>query len=158
MKHPIHRHHRRQGTEWISAIFTLLVLVGIYSSTDNFDSYSALLASPSGSTQKKLTVANPYWNNTLAYWFRSVEWDTYSSTESEKSDTVTVTESPTRKVSADGKVRVTFYPDTPIDVIDATLPKGMPRAYSRLSNGIAVIEWDLDSPSAKTILSTLHPR
>ncbi len=157
MKHPIHRHHRRQGTEWISAIFTLLVLVGIYSSTDNFDSYSALFSQPPWGTEKKITVAAPYWNNTLAYWFRSVEWDTYSSIESEKSDTVTV-DSPTRKVSADGKVQVTFYPDTPIDVIDSSLPQGSPRAYSRLSNGIAVIEWDLDSPSAKTILSTLHPR
>ena len=157
MKHPIQRHHRWQGTEWISAIFTLLVLVGIYSSTETFDSYSALLSTPPGGSEKKITVAAPYWNDTLAYGFRSIEWDSYTSKENAQSDQVTI-ESATRKVSPDGKVQVTFYPDTPIDVIDASLPPSSPRAYSRLSNGIAVIQWDLDSPSAKTILSTLQPR
>lgn len=155
MKHPVHRHSRRQGSEWISAIFTLLVLVGIYNSTDNFDSYSALFMEPPWGSEKKITVAAPYWNDTLWYWFRSAEWDSYSSTGNAVSDQVMV-EPPEVRTSEDGTVRVTFYKDTPIETIEASLTESWPRAYSRLSNGIAVIQWDLDSPSAKTILSTLH--
>jgi hypothetical protein len=33
-----------------------------------------------------------------------------------------------------------------------------PRTYSRLPNGIAMIEWDLSSIRAKTVLATLHSR
>ena len=157
MKHPIHRHHRQHGTEWISAIFTLLVLVGIYNSMDNFDSYSALFSKNDTGWTKKITVASPYWNNTLSYGFRSVEGDSYTNIGTPRTDQVTVHQSST-KISDDGKVRVTFYKDTPIDVIEASLPPSSPRAYSRLPNGIAVIEWDLASPSAKTILSTMHSR
>ncbi len=157
MKHPIQRHTRHQGSEWISAIFTLLVLVGIYNSTDNFWSYSSLLSAPQWWWEKKITVAAPYWNNTFSYGFRSVEWDSYASRETAQSDQVTVQPSET-KVSEDGKVQVTFYRNTPIEMIDAGLPVDTPRAYSRLPNGIAVIQWDLASPSAKTILTTLHSR
>lgn len=86
-----------------------------------------------------------------------MEGDSYTSTGNAQSDQVTVQPS-SMKTSEDGTVRVTFYKDTPIDTIEASLPTDTPRAYSRLSNGIAVIEWDLNSPSAKTILSTLHSR
>lgn len=157
MKHPSQRHHRHQGGEWITAIATLVVLAGIYNSTENFDSYSALLAQPPWGSEKKITVAAPYWNETLSYGFRSVEGDSYSSSGSTVSDQVTVAPPETR-VSEDGTVKVTFYPDTPIEEIETKHPENTPRAYSRLPNGIAVIEWDLSSPSATTILATLHAR
>lgn len=157
MKHPLQWRSRHHGSEWISALFTLIILLGIYRSTDNFDSYSALFRESAQSSEKRITVATPYWNNTLWYGFRSVEGDSYTSTGDTRSDKVLVV--PTSvKSSDDGKVRVTFYKDTPIDTIEASLTESSPRAYSRLSNGIAVIEWDLASPSAKTILATLHAR
>ena len=96
----------------------------------------------------------------MSYGFRSASGDTYIQTESSKDrDRVLIAKTGTdREVYEKDGVRVSFYPDTPIDQIDKTLDQNSPRAYSRLPNGIAVIEGNLDSPSAKTILATLHSR
>ena len=75
MIHPTPRRRPQSGSaDWLSAIFTLLVLTGIYSSMDQFSSYA-----PSGAPQTMHTdtgtlssVAPPYWNQDLAYGFRSV--------------------------------------------------------------------------------------
>ena len=158
MIHPTPRRRPQSGSaDWLSAIFTLLVLTGIYSSMDQFSSYA-----PSGAPQTMHTdtgtlssVAPPYWNQDLAYGFRSVAWDVYSASGTQKRDTVIVTSSGKTTAPHDD-IRVSYYRDTSIEQIDQWLDPETPRAYSRLSHGIAVIQWDLDSPSAKTIFSTLH--
>ncbi len=150
MKHPVHRHPRRSRSEWLSAMFTLLVLLGIYSSMDSFSSYSALY--DVSSTGHTIAISTPYWNREMWYGFHSLAWDRYIQTGSALVDRVTVvTDQPT----SDG-VQVEFYKNTPIADIEKTLNPDSPRAYSRLSNGIAVITGNLDSPGAKTILATLH--
>lgn len=147
MKHPVHRHAPSHRSEWLSAIFTLLVLTGIYSSMDNFSSYSALL--PEKHEEKTIDVVLPYWNDVQKYGFSSAPSEEPSH--------------PPFQVSADGKtvytadgVRVQYYKDSTISEIEKTLDTSTPRAYSRLSGGIAVITGNLDSPAAKTILATLR--
>ena len=139
MKHPVHRHPRGSGSEWLSALFTLSVLVGIYSSMDSFSSYSALM-SPTGSVEgHQISVSLPYWNPDMQYGFRSVAGDSYVQTGSKVVDLVSVGADKKSIQTSDG-VRVSFYPDTPIADIEKSMTPGTPRAYSRLSNGIAVIE------------------
>ena len=55
-------------------------------------------------------------------------------------------------------MRVSYYPSLSFDEIEKLHNSDLPKAFSQLSRGIAVIEGDLDSPSAKTILATLHTR
>ncbi len=159
MKHLVPRQSQNGKQEWLSALFTLLVLTGIYSSMDNFSSFAKSESSdpPKTSSWEISSVAPPYWNQKMGYWFRSVAWDTYTSSENQNMDTVRVSSSGLIG-TAHGDVRVSFYKDTPIDQIDRSLDSGSARAYSRLPHGIAVIQWDLDSSSAKTIFSTLHSR
>ncbi len=121
---------------------------------DNFGSYSSLYSTQN--VQKSISVASPYWNQKLAYGFRGTAGDSYSGTETASSDKVLVTNAV--KKNTDSSVRVSFYPDASIDEIEKLHNTDTPRAYSRLSHGIAVIEGDLDSPSAKTILATLHTK
>lgn len=61
-------------------------------------------------------------------------------------------------VFEDAKVKVSFYPSLSIEEIEAQHTTTKPRAYTRLAHGIAVVEGDLDSASAKTIIATLHSR
>ncbi len=146
------------SSDWLSAIFTLLVLSGIYASMDNFDSYSSLYKNQDKINESKLiTVASPYWNSDMNYGFRSIVWDAYVQTGSNSVDQVLVKSIDKTVYTHDG-VKVSFYPNTPIAEIDKTIDPNTPRTYSRLANGIAVIEWDLNSASAKTIFSTLHSK
>lgn len=154
MIHPTPRRGQNTSAEWLSAVFTLLVLTGIYNSMDAFSSFGEngiTSPSPSHETHAPLSVAPPYWNQTLWYGFRSIAGDRYSASGSIHTDTVIV--SSWDDASA---VKVSFYKDMPIDQIEKSLNPDNPRAYSRLSHGIAVIEGNIDSPSAKTIFSTLH--
>lgn len=150
MKHPVHRHPHRSRSEWLSAMFTLLVLLGIYSSMDSFSSYSALY--DLSSTGHTIAISAPYWNREMWYGFHSLAGDYYIQTGSTLVDRVTVA----RDQRASDGVQVEFYKSTPIADIEKTLNPDSPRAYSRLSNGIAVITGNIDSPRAKTILATLH--
>lgn len=160
MNNSIQRHHSGNSHEWLSAIFTFLVLSWVYFSMWNFSSSAISYGRDDSSSGKILSVNTPYWNDSLSYGFRSASGDTYIQTESTKDrDRVLIAKTGTeREVYEKDGVRVSFYPDTPIDQIDKTLDQNSPRAYSRLPNGIAVIEGNLDSPSAKTILATLHSR
>jgi hypothetical protein len=156
MIHPTPRRGQNTSAEWLSAIFTLLVLTGIYNSMDAFSSFGETgIARPSApEISTPLSVAPPYWNQKLGYGFRSVAWDRYTSSGSENWDIVIVSSWETTDTK--NSVKVSFYKDTPIDQIQLSLDTDTPRAYSRLSHGIAVIEGNIDSPSAKTIFSTLH--
>ncbi len=160
MNNSIQRHPRGTGHEWLSAIFTLLVLSGIYFSMNSFSSAAVSYGNGSTASGKPLSVSDNYWNDTLSYWFRSSSWDTYIQTGSTDSvDRVLIAKREDGKevYEKDG-VRVSFYPNTPIETIEKSMDQSTARAYSRLPNGIAVIEGNLESPSAKTILATLHSR
>lgn len=140
MKHPLPRHSRRMSSEWLSAIFTLLVLSGIYASMDNFDSYSTFYKYQEKINEPKLiSVASPYWNNDMSYGFRSIAGDAYTQTGSSSVDQVLV-KSKDKTVFMHNGVKVSFYPNTSIAEIDKSIDPNTPRAYSRLANGIAVIE------------------
>lgn len=157
MKHLVPRQSQNGKQEWLSALFTLLVLTGIYSSMDHFSSFAKSESSdtPKSNSWEISSVAPPYWNHTMGYGFRSIAWDTYTSSGNQNMDMVQVHPSGLTSTSHKG-IRVSFYKDTPINEIDQSLIPGSARAYSRLPHGIAVIQWDLDSASAKTIFSTLH--
>ncbi len=103
---------------------------------DNFGSYSSLYSTQN--VQKSISVASPYWNQKLAYGFRGTAGDSYSGSETASSDKVLVTN--TEKKSTESSVRVSFYPEASIDEIEKLHNSDAPRAYSRLSHGIAVIE------------------
>jgi hypothetical protein len=157
MIHHVPRRGQNSRQEWLSAIFTLLVLTGIYSSMDRFSSYgtSPVALAERTETTGTSSVAPPYWNHDLRYGFRSVAWDSYTASGSGKTNNVIV--KPTKdSLSPHADISVSYYKDTSIDQIDRSLIPGSPRAYSRLPHGIAVIQWDLESPSAKTIFSTLY--
>ncbi len=86
MLHPAPRHHQNGTQEWLGAIFTLLVLTGIYSSMDKFSSYGESPKVPPNHPEVRevSSVASPYWNTTLEYGFRSIIGDVYTSSGSEK--------------------------------------------------------------------------
>ena len=157
MKHPPSRHHRGSGSEWLGACFTLAVLLGIYSSMDSFSSYSALYDATGSVEDLQISVSSAYWNPDMLYGFHSVAGDSYTHSGSQHLDIVYVSPDKQSITTADG-VRVSFYKDTPIAEIEKSMNPATPRAYSRLANGIAVIEGKLDSASAKTILATIHSR
>lgn len=109
---------------------------------DHFSSYATIYSTQEkGKSDKSLSVAKPYWNDTMSYGFRSVAGDSYASTGSNSSvDRVLVTRRDDRDVYTKDDVKVSFYPNTPIDDIERDIDQNAPRAYSRLPNGIAVIE------------------
>ena len=141
--------------EWVSAIGTLLVLFSVYASMDNFSWYAP---QPEKETTKQstssLSVAPPYWNSNLGYGFRSIAWDVYDASSTTMKDVVSVKNS--NGFTDINQVTVSFYRDKTLETIEKNLENDTPRAYSKLSHGIAVIEWNLDSARAKTIFSTLH--
>jgi hypothetical protein len=142
--------------EWLQAFVTLLVLTGIYYASDNFEAYTAqykMHSSHSAIEQK----SSAYWNDNYGYGFRWVAGDTYIPHSSTGSDQVLVKNN-SWLVFQDSTVQVSFYPDATIETIEKKHTRSVNRAYSRLSNGIAVIEWDLASATAKTVLATLHAR
>lgn len=102
-----------------------------------------------------------YWNDEIGYGF-SAEKDDIFHHEIIKNipievDTVGI-DTKEGTIFEDARVRVSFYPTLSIEEIEKRHPVDKPRSYSRLSKGIAVIEGDLESHSAKTILATLHSR
>ncbi len=154
MKHPQYQRHRKYGVEWIQAIFTLFVLMGIYMSTWRFDSYETSLSTP---PSNPIRLVSSYWNETMWYGFVGMAWEQYVWKTTSSSDTVHI-KSGTWLIYDDNVLKVSFYPQASIDDIEQYHISNSPRTYSRLPNGIAVIEWDLASPRAKTILATLHSR
>jgi hypothetical protein len=114
---------------------------------DHFDGWSGVVPPK----EKPLSVSDPYWNERLSYGFRSLSWDTYTGTGDMTQDTVSVT-----SLHGKDRLRVSYYKNTSVEEIESKYHDTIPRAYSRLTGGIAVIEWDIDSPRAKTIYSTLH--
>ncbi len=73
----------------------------------------------------------------------------------ESGDRVAV-DSHTGVIFEDAKVKVSYYPGQSLEEIEKKHDNMMPKAYSVLENGIAVVEGDLASLSAKTVLATLH--
>lgn len=98
-----------------------------------------------------------YWNQEFQYGFRGENNDKYQNKTWSGADIVAV-DPEDGVVFEDAKVRVSYYLSHTIDEIEALHSSAVPRAYTRLSRGIAVVEGDLDSPSAKTIIATLHAR
>ncbi len=142
--------------EWISAFGTLLVLFSVYVSMDKFSSYAPQEEKvKTQQSTSSLSVAPPYWNTTHGYGFRSIAWDVYEASSSNIKDVVSVKNSNTTAPDTT-EVKVSYYKDSSIESIEKNIPPDTPRAYSKLSRGIAVIEWNLDSARAKIIFSTLH--
>lgn len=142
--------------EWVSAIGTLLVLWSVYASMDNFSSY-ATIETEKVSTKESMSptsVSPPYWSSEHGYGFRSIAWDVYDASSSNMKDVVSVRNSNSEPSNTD--IKVSYFKEWSIESIDKSLSPETPRAYSKLSHGIAVIEWNLDSPRAKTIFSTIH--
>lgn len=109
---------------------------------DHFSSYTTNYSrEEKGKSEKSLSVAKPYWNSSMSYGFRSVAGDSYSTTGSDSHvDKVLITRRDDRDIYTKDDVKVSFYPNTPIDDIEKDIDQNAPRAYSRLPNGIAVIE------------------
>lgn len=135
MNHSLHKRSVGYGVEWLQAIFTLLVLTGIYLSSGSYASSET----QNVSSGKSVPIAVPYWNNTLGYGFQGNSGDTYKSKSSSGLDQVFVGVSD-GVIFEDKKVRVSFYKNTSIEDIEKLHPSDTSRAYSRLPNGIAVIE------------------
>ncbi len=151
MNHPVHKRHHGYGAEWLQALFTLAVLTSFYTMSLSFENKDTWT---SWNTQ---SWASSYWNPSLKYGFHGNDGDTYKKIRTNASDEVNVTSKKGAWEKKDGPVVVSFYSDNiSFENIDKMHDNGNPRAYSRLSNGIAVIEGDLASARAKNILATLH--
>ena len=121
--------------EWLQAIFTLLVLTGIYLSSGSYASSET----QNVSSGKSIPITVPYWNDMFGYGFQGNSGDTYKSKSSSGLDQVSVGVSD-GVIFEDKKVRVSFYKNTSIEDIEKSNTSNTSRAYSRLPNGIAVIE------------------
>ena len=138
--------------EWLQAIFTLVVLVSLYQYSLTYDPN----LSPATGSESKNQISS-YWNDSLGYGFRWDDGDTYKKSVGKALDTVSVSAWGASFFTGNN-VQVSFYTDTPISDIKKLHTASVSKAYSRLSNGIAVIEWDLSSTRAKNVLATLHAR
>jgi hypothetical protein len=156
MKHPLRQRHHSQWVEWIQAFVTLFVLTGIYYASDNFEAYTTQYKTHSSHSAVE-QKSSAYWNDNYGYGFRWVAGDLYLPKSSTGSDQVLV-KSSSWLVFQYATVQVSFYPHATIDAVEKKHTQSVKRAYSRLPNGIAVIEWDLASATAKTVLATLHAR
>lgn len=153
MKHPVNQRHHGYGAEWLQSLFTMAVLLFLYQYSLTFDSNAPIV--PSSESVKKQTSS--YWNDSIGYWFRWDDNDTYTRRDGNAPDIVSVSSQRSSLLWSWG-VRVSFYTDLPIENIEKLHTDTLARAYSRLPNGIAVIEWDLSSSRAKNVLATLHAR
>ncbi|GAB0174811.1 MAG: hypothetical protein HHAS10_06900 [Candidatus Altimarinota bacterium] len=142
--------------EWVSAIGTLLVLGSVYASMDSFSSYAPQQTEKVSANESTSppSVAPPYWSSTHGYGFRSIAGDVYDASSSNMKDVVSVRGSDSKPNNTD--IKVSYFREGDIESIDKTISPETPRAYSKLSHGIAVIEGNLDSARAKTIFSTIH--
>lgn len=152
MKHPQYQRHHNYSVEWLQAMFTLMFLVWIYYAMPYFDSYETALV-----PTEKISAPVSYWNESLWYGFQGGSWYVYVPETTTDNDTVQI-QSKNGLIYNDSGVRVSFYSDATIDQVEKSHNSDLPRAYSRLPTGIAVIEWDLASPVAKNVLATLHSR
>lgn len=154
MKHPVSQRPRNNGVELVQAICTLMVLTGIYMFSTTYSGNSISLRDV---PTKPAILTSQYWNDTIGYGFTSIPWDTYTKAGSGDVDQVDV-----RPwdgiVYRDQTVRVSFFSTQSIADIEKKNTQNTPRTYSRLPGGIAMIEWDLSSNRAKTVLATLHSR
>lgn len=155
MKHSVSQRPRPVGVEFVQAICTLVALTGIYLYSTTYDSNAT--ASLRDIPAKPAILSSQYWNEKIGYGFNSITWDTYVKQGSGEVDQVDIR--PGDGVVYDqGSVRVSFYSTLSIADIESRNTGNIPRTYSRLPHGIAMIEWDLSSDRAKTVLATLHSR
>lgn len=137
---------RSLSTEWVQALTTLGVLILIF---------SVIQWSPVDYKHEKKVASNieSYWNADLGYGFTKESTNVLTKTVSTKdSEQITLS-----KDSADppSLVKVSYYKDTPIENVKQNII-GVESSYAALPGGVAVIQGDLTSPSAKLVLSTLH--
>lgn len=154
MKSSPHKRPSSGGVQLVQALGTLAFLVGIYSWSMTFDNNPVNLRTP---PQKPAILTSKYWNDNLGYGFQTNAGDKYQATTASGVDQVTI-RSGDGEVYRDDNVRVSFYSGTSIEDIEKNHGTNKARTYSRLPNGIAVIEGNLDSPRAKLVLTTLHAR
>ncbi|MBX9808768.1 hypothetical protein K2X92_00050 [Candidatus Gracilibacteria bacterium] len=154
MKHTVSRAPGRNGVELLQAVFTLLTLTGIYMFSTT---YSGNTTSIKDVPAKPIILSSKYWNDKLGYGFTSVAGDTYAKAENGEVDQVEIHPGD-GLVYNDQTVRVSFYSTLSIEDIEKKNTRDVPRTYSRLPGGIAMIEGDLSSNRAKTVLATLHSR
>ncbi len=154
MKHSVSQRPRNNGVELMQAVFTLLALSGIYVFSTSYTGNTASLWDP---PKKPAILSSKYWNDKIGYGFTSVPWDTYVTVWSGNVDQVDIRPGD-GLVYNDQSVRVSFYSTLSIEDIEKKNTRDTPRTYSRLPGGIAMIEWDLSSNRAKTVLATLHSR
>lgn len=154
MKHTPSQRPRRSGVELIQAVCTLMVLSGIYLFSTTYSGNSVSLRDVPA---KPAILTSIYWNDKIGYGFTSVTWDTFDRQGSGGVDQVEIRPGDGLVYDRDS-VRVSFYSTLSIQEIESKNTGNTPRTYSRLPHGIAMIEWDLSSDRAKTILATLHSR
>ena len=154
MKHTQSQRPRHNGVELIQAVCTLMVLSGIYMYSTVYSSNSVSLRD---APAKPAILTSQYWDDKTGYGFASVTWDTYNKQGSGGVDQVEIRPGDGLVYDRDS-VRVSFYSTLSIQEIEAKNTWNSPRTYSRLPHGIAMIEWDLSSDRAKTVLATLHSR
>lgn len=153
-KVPHSRNRYREAVQWIQAITTTLILVMVYVSRGHFESSFSASKTPEnppiGAVQQE-----SYWSDDFQYGFSASKWDHPASYSSHWADYVAV-DSKTGVVFQDAKVKVSYYPGWSLEEIEKNHQDMSPKAYSFLENGIAVVEGDLSSASAKMVLATLH--
>lgn len=138
------------------AITTLIIISLIYLSSNIFASNNNIFAESKSSEMQSYPQVN-YWNDNFGYGFSSQKDDKITNKTSSWVDQVAV-DIREGVIFEDSKVRVYYYPTLSMNEIEKKHTENISRAYSRLNSGIAVIEGDLDSNSAKTILATLYSR
>ncbi len=154
MKHSVSQRPRNNGVELMQAVFTLMALSGIYIFST---SYTGNTTSLRDVPAKPAILSSNYWNDKIGYGFTSVPWDTYVKVGNGDVDQIDI-HPWDGIVYNDQSVRVSFYSTLSIEDIEKKNTQTVPRTYSRLPGGIAMIEWDLSSNRAKTVLATLHSR
>lgn len=128
----------REAVQWIHALTTLFILALIWFSQNLFESGSAHSHMPSVPPVTSFEQKS-YWNQEMEYGFQGEWGDTYKNFMASGVDRVAV-DPQEGVVFEDARVRVSFYPSLSIEEIEARHDASRPRAYSRLSRGIAVVE------------------
>lgn len=148
-----HQTPQKASVEWVCAIAGLCVLSAIYFSRNAFENDFAENIAPRNESVN--FAQNQYWNEDFQYWFRGENDDKYQNKVMSGADIVAV-DSKEGVVFEDAKVKVSYYPQKTIEEVRAIHESDLPRTYTRLSRGVAVVEGDLNSPSVKTIMATLY--
>lgn len=143
-------------TQIFQAITTLVIISLIYLSSNIFASNNSTFAESKPSEMQNYPQVN-YWNNDFGYGFSSQKNDKITNKTLSWVDQVAV-DIREGIIFEDAKVKVSYYPTLTMSEVEKRHTENISRAYSRLNSGIAVIEGDLDSNSAKIILATLYSR